>query len=404
MRIYTFDQLIGNQHCISILKTCITQGTLPHFTIFLGIGGTGKSTCAEITALAMTCQHTMNGSPCLECTSCKSNLDAIKSGTKSSTVAKINLGRENTKTDVDRMIKEIFTLQSSERNCVYILEEAHALSTALQTSLLEEIDRLDSKTYIILCTTKLNDLIPELRSRAVLFQFKRLTDKESRLLLDKYLQDNRISMEEEAKLAILNYTKGIPREIVTSTEFLSRNTKTLEELLDHIQQINDTVYFELFQVLATGTIYDLNCYLKEEVDKYDIRNFINGLKEFYINMFLQIERNVDTLAQTSNVMEFTSVSEILKKVDRFSLGNLINKLPSNAKRVDLSFFLINLYQYFHNKKTSDIVREKKQSVITQKSIAAVSANEVEKSSEGLSSLHAFSTGNTKYKFGGGNKN
>lgn len=404
MRIYTFDQLIGNQHCISILKTCITQGTLPHFTIFHGIGGTGKSTCAEITALAMTCQHTMNGSPCLECTSCKSNLDAIKSGTKSSTVAKINLGRENTKTDVDRMIKEIFTLQSSERNCVYILEEAHALSTALQTSLLEEIDRLDSKTYIILCTTKLNDLIPELRSRAVLFQFKRLTDKESRLLLDKYLQDNRISMEEEAKLAILNYTKGIPREIVTSTEFLSRNTKTLEELLDHIQQINDAVYFELFQVLATGTIYDLNCYLKEEVDKYDIRNFINGLKEFYINMFFQIEGNVDTLAQTSNVMEFTSVSEILKKVDRFSLGNLINKLPSNAKRVDLSFFLINLYQYFHNKKTSDIVREKKQSVITQKSIAAVSANEVEKSSEGLSSLHAFSTGNTKYKFGGGNKN
>ena len=404
MRIYTFDQLIGNQHCISILKTCITQGTLPHFTIFHGIGGTGKSTCAEITALAMTCQHTMNGSPCLECTSCKSNLDAIKSGTKSSTVAKINLGRENTKTDVDRMIKEIFTLQSSERNCVYILEEAHALSTALQTSLLEEIDRLDSKTYIILCTTKLNDLIPELRSRAVLFQFKRLTDKESRLLLDKYLQDNRISMEEEAKLAILNYTKGIPREIVTSTEFLSRNTKTLEELLDHIQQINNTVYFELFQVLATGTIYDLNCYLKEEVDKYDIRNFINGLKEFYINMFFQIEGNVDTLAQTSNVMEFTSVSEILKKVDRFSLGNLINKLPSNAKRVDLSFFLINLYQYFHNKKTSDIVREKKQSVITQKSIAAVSANEVEKSSEGLSSLHAFSTGNTKYKFGGGNKN
>lgn len=404
MRIYTFDQLIGNQHCISILKTCITQGTLPHFTIFHGIGGTGKSTCAEITALAMTCQHTMNGSPCLECTSCKSNLDAIKSGTKSSTVAKINLGRENTKTDVDRMIKEIFTLQSSERNCVYILEEAHALSTALQTSLLEEIDRLDSKTYIILCTTKLNDLIPELRSRAVLFQFKRLTDKESRLLLDKYLQDNRISMEEEAKLAILNYTKGIPREIVTSTEFLSRNTKTLEELLDHIQQINDTVYFELFQVLATGTIYDLNCYLKEEVDKYDIRNFINGLKEFYINMFFQIEGNVDTLAQTSNVMEFTSVSEILKKVDRFSLGNLINKLPSNAKRVDLSFFLINLYQYFHNKKTSDIVREKKQSVITQKSIAAVSSNEVEKSSEGLSSLHAFSTGNTKYKFGGGNKN
>jgi len=230
--------------------------------IFHGVGGTGKSTCAEITALAMTCPHTKEGNPCLECISCKSNLDAIKHGTKSSTVAKVNVAQGNTKTDVDRMIKEIFTLQSSDRNCVYVLEEAHTLSAALQTSLLEEIDRLDSKTYIILCTTKLNDLIPELRSRAILFQFKRLTDKESRLLLDKYLLEHNIAMEEEAKLAILNYTRGIPREIVSSTEFLSKNTKTLDELLNHINQINDTVYFGLFQTLANGTIYDLSCYLK----------------------------------------------------------------------------------------------------------------------------------------------
>lgn len=144
MRIYSFDQLIGNQHCISILKTCITQGTLPHFMIFHGVGGTGKSTCAEITALAMTCPHTKEGNPCLECISCKSNLDAIKHGTKSSTVAKVNVAQGNTKTDVDRMIKEIFTLQSSDRNCVYVLEEAHTLSAALQTSLLEEIDEIKS--------------------------------------------------------------------------------------------------------------------------------------------------------------------------------------------------------------------------------------------------------------------
>ena len=35
MRIYTFDQLIGNQHCISILKTCITQGTLPVISLIM---------------------------------------------------------------------------------------------------------------------------------------------------------------------------------------------------------------------------------------------------------------------------------------------------------------------------------------------------------------------------------
>ena len=102
-------------------------------------------------------------------------------------------------------------------------------------------------------------------------------------------------------------------------------------------------------------------------------------------------------------MEFTYVSDLLRKVDLFSLGNMINKLPNNAKEVDFSFFLINLYQFFHGKKVSNIVKEKRQAVTTQKSIAAVSVNEVEKSKEGLSSLHAFSTGTAKYNFGGGNK-
>lgn len=402
MRIYTFDNLIGNQNCINILKTGIKQGTLPHFMIFHGVGGTGKSTCAEITSLALTCPEERGGSPCLHCDVCKSNLDAIKNGTKSSMVAKINLARFNSKSDVERMIKEIFTLQSSERNCVYVLEEAHGLEASLQTSLLEEIDRLDAHTYIILCTTKLSALIPELKSRAILFQFKRLTDKESTLLLDKYLKDNSISMEEEAKVAILNTAKGIPREILKAAEFLSQNTSTLDELLTHLEQINDSVYCTLFQTLKYGTMHDLVCYITDEISKYSTRTFISGLKEFYIKVFFQLEGGVETLAQYKDTLELVTTLDAIKTVNLFSLGNIINKLPSNAKSVDLSFFLITLYQFFHDKKVSDVVKDKKQAITKQKTLAAKAADEVEKASESLGTLHAFSTSSAKYNLGGGN--
>lgn len=402
MRIYSFDKLIGNQHCINLLKTGIMQDTLPHFSIFYGIGGIGKSTCAEITALAMTCQHTKDGSPCLECETCRSNLEAIKTGTKSVSVAKINLGQNNTKIAVDQMIKEIFTLQSSERNCVYVLEEAHALSPALQTSLLEEIDRLDNHTYIIICTTKLNELIPELRSRAILFNFKRLTDKESSLLLDKYLKDNNKAMEGAAKTAILNYTKGIPREITKAAKFLSENTTTLEQLLEHLEQISDTVYCSLFQTLKYGTMHDLHCFINEEINKYPTKSFIIGLKEFYLKMFFCIEGGVNTLAQFPDFSEAVATIDVLKTIDLFKLCNMITKLSTNLKQVDFSFFLINLYQFFHNKKVSNIAEERKQAITTQKSIAVKSANEIEKASENLETLHSFSASNVKFNFGGDN--
>lgn len=402
LRLYTFDRVIGNQHCINMLRRAIMQDTLPHFMIFHGIMGTGKSTCAEITSLAMTCKNTRDGSPCLVCDTCKSNISAIENNLKSATVAKINLGRFNTKSDVEQMIKEIFVLQSSERNCVYVLEEAHSLPASLQTSLLEEIDKIDSRTYVILCTTKINDLIPELRSRAILFPFKRLTDKESNLLLDTYLSSKNINMSEQTKNIIINYTRGIPRDTLKLTEFIVNNKPTLSEIESFLNYIDDSIFFNLFQTLKYGSIQDLHYFIESEVEVYDVREFISNFKEFYLKLFFAIEGNMNNFRQDVNVFDLQSTIDIVKTVDIFALGNMINKLSYNAKKVDVKFFLINLYQFLHDKKVSSIVTEKAKTVSNQKKVAVKAANEISQSEKQMSSLHAFSAdSHIKYKFGGG---
>ena len=394
--------MIGNQHCVNMLRRAIMQNTLPHFMIFHGIMGTGKSTCAEITSLAMTCENTRDGSPCLKCDTCKANISAIENNLKSTTVAKINLGRFNTKADVEQMIKEIFVLQSSEKKCVYILEEAHSLPAPLQTSLLEEIDKIDSRTYVILCTTKINDLIPELKSRAILFPFKRLTDRESNLLLDTYLASKKLSMSEQTKNIIINYTKGIPRDTLKLTEFIIDNKPTLSEIESFLDYIDDSIFFNLFQTLKYGSIQDLLYFIESEVEIYDVREFVSNFKEFYLKLFFAIEGNMNNFRQDVNVFDLQSTIDIVKAVDVFTLGNMINRLTYNSKRVDVKFFLINLYQFFHNKKLSSIVKEKTKSINNQKKVALKTANEIAQSTGEMSALHAFSTdSHVKYKFGGG---
>ena len=57
MRIYNFDRVIGNTGTVNVIKTSLRDGVFNNFTIFSGLPGTGKSTCAEISALALTCEH-----------------------------------------------------------------------------------------------------------------------------------------------------------------------------------------------------------------------------------------------------------------------------------------------------------------------------------------------------------
>lgn len=399
MRLYQFNKLVGNSHCVNMLKRGITQHTLPHFMIFHGIMGTGKSSCAEITALALTCENPQNGEPCLQCNSCRENLEAIQNNLKSANVSKINLGRFNTKADVEEMIKDIFILESS-KNCVYILEEAHSLTPYLQTALLEEVDKMDNKTYVILCTTKINEIIPELKSRSILFPFKRLREKESRLLLDMFLKEKCVNMDDATKTLIIGNTNGIPREIMNLTEFIIDNRPTLSELKNFLSKIDDSVFYTMFQTLRYGTMHDLIQYIREEVDVYEIGEFVSNLKAFYLKLFFFVEGNIDNLDGDVDNFDLASTVNALKGINLFTLGKMINSLNHRFRKEDLHFFFLSLYQFFHDKKISTIVKERK-NTNAQKSESYVRVHDKQEGDTTLGTLHAFvSNGGKKYDFGG----
>ena len=139
MRLYDYDDVVGNTATLAIMRQSLHNGMFPHISVYGGVYGTGKSTCAEITAMALTCENEKNDNPCGVCPTCKANIQAFQTTGESSWVHKVNVGQKNSKADVDDMIRDIFVLQSGNRNSVYIIEEAHSLNDAQQTALLEEL-------------------------------------------------------------------------------------------------------------------------------------------------------------------------------------------------------------------------------------------------------------------------
>lgn len=282
MRVYQFKDLFGNFGSLSMLKSSIRNGSVPNFTLMSGESGTGKSSTAEILALALTCENRVDEEPCLQCASCKKNILALQGKGTSSQVKKVNLGLNNNKEDVDKLISEVFKLERSEGNTVFILEEVHSLDDLRQTSLLEEIDKLDKNVYVILCTTKSRKLLEELKNRAITFNFSNLKSSDSKLLLEKILLNERVRLDDNVKDLILKKAKGTPRVIVNLVNFIKDNPCDYQSILNFLGEINP----QLFNILLRSCS-DMNSYyiaLQDLIRDYSISDILYALKAYLLDM------------------------------------------------------------------------------------------------------------------------
>ena len=117
----TFSQIVGQESVVRTLCNAIIKDKVPHTLLFEGLRGTGKTTTARVLAMAVNCESTVDGDPCLACPSCKSlgnNLIELDAG-------------------ANRSVKEIESLHDTLRlrplrgnKRVVIIDECHMLTAA----------------------------------------------------------------------------------------------------------------------------------------------------------------------------------------------------------------------------------------------------------------------------------
>ena len=355
MRLYNFSDVVGNSSTIRLIKNSLNKQAFPKFTILSGVPGTGKSTCAEIAGLYLTCEHPNNGEPCLACRSCTQNIKALKTTGQSTNLIKKNLGKLNSRKDVLDLIKEIFVLQAPIGNNVYILEEAHSLTSQDQTALLEEIDRLDVNTYIIVCTTKLTKLIPELRSRAINFNFNRLNSTESKLLFDKTCSRLGIGRTKPSIASmIINYSRGVPRDMVNLIEFVNDNSPSEEDIANFLNIIDNSIFTELL-INMRNSLEDTIITMDYLFNNYSYDMIIEQFKNYFVDVMFLITGGIKG---NFSQKEVTALKGLLNTQDVFKISKLIQGVnPNNTGENDLKLLLIKIRQTIASVPVSAIISE-----------------------------------------------
>lgn len=224
-----WEQVIGSQNQIRIVLNAMKREVLPHFILYTGNSGIGKSTIAMLTAKSLLClnPNEKTGEPCYVCESCKS----MDEGTHRS-YKKINMPEMCRKEDINEQIKDIFQFQKISDKTVYVLEEIHDLKPELQRPLLEPLTDIPKDVYIISCTTAQYKLIPELVSRALRLELQNPTPKECIGYVATLAQEfgvNIYSMEAVEKFAELcDYN---PRLIADTLKVVATDNNLTEESL-----------------------------------------------------------------------------------------------------------------------------------------------------------------------------
>lgn len=399
MPAYGFKNIVGNSITIRLLKRSLKNNTFPQFSLLSGVYGTGKSTNAKNIALALTCEHPIDGEACMACDSCKANLKAFGSTGESYNVKIVNLGKFSRKNDVTELIKDIFILQSGLHNKVYIFEEAHSLASisGAQTAFLEEIDRMPPNTFVIMCTTEAHHILDALRSRAMQFTFNRLTIAESEVLLDLAAKEYGVdTIDNQVEDLIIENARGIPRDLLKALDFVLSNKVTEEELLELFHKINNSTWLELFSSMY-GKDMSLTVTLIENIlTTHGVYDVISGLKDFVIRALFVVE--------TGNTKEGFSSTEVLQLYemyrdnnDLYKIASLIEKLSYSSHIADVKLCLFNIRLTLQKRNLGNIVVEKEK-------ISSVESIHAKDMAKEMTAFSGVSTNNKLTKLSAGSLN
>lgn len=326
----TFDEVLGQDRVVNVLKNQVKNNNFSHAYIFAGERGCGKTTCAKIFAKAINCLHPKDGSPCLECKNCKAIDDE-------STIDIIEMdAASNRRIDDIRNLKDnVIYPPNKLKYKVYIIDEAHMITREAFNALLKIMEEPPSHLVFILATTEIDKIPNTILSRVQNFEFNKIDSSKIKEQINIILDDKDIKMENEAIDLIIRKANGAMRDALSVLDqVISYDSKDfkisdVEELLGvvdfyDIDKLTSSI-FSFNQKKALSYIFSLRENNKSNKDILDSLTFY--LRDIMIYKMTEDESNFENKERIEFIKKSSENIDVDRLLDMLDiLSEYSNKL------------------------------------------------------------------------------
>lgn len=280
----TFEEILGQEHIIRILKNQLNTDSVSHAYLFCGTRGTGKTTTARILAKGVNCLSGADG-PCGTCASCK----AIKEGTFMD-VIEIDAASNNGVDNIRELRESVKYPPAVGKKKVYIVDEVHMLSSGAFNALLKTLEEPPEYVMFILATTEPQKLPATILSRCMKLDFKRVPEGVLAEGMGAICSEKDIQISKEALRLIAANADGSVRDgLSILDQCISTGQKQVErtDILEFLGTSGEEVFIELTDTITFKRPADALLLLENVLaDGKDVRQFMKDWLNHYRNLLI----------------------------------------------------------------------------------------------------------------------
>ena len=347
----TFDTVVGQAALTTTLKNAVKSGKLAHAYLFCGPRGVGKTTCARIFAKAINCQNpTAEGEACNECESCQSFNEQ-----RSLNIFELDAASNNSVEHIKTLMEQTRIPPQLGRYKVFIIDEVHMLSTAPFNAFLKTLEEPPAHVIFILATTEKHKILPTILSRCQIYDFERMTVRNTIDHLKTVAEKEGIQYEEQALAVIAEKADGGMRDALSifdqATSFCQGNI-TYDKVIEDLNVLDAENYFKIIDLSIINNVSDIMVLLNSIINKgFDGGLLIQGLAKHVRNVLMAKDPQTLPLLEVSDQQRERYQEQAKKCETRFLYQALklmnqcdINYRQSSNKRLLVELTLIEVAQ------------------------------------------------------------
>lgn len=353
----TFRSVVGQDALTTTLKNAISSNKLAHAYLFCGPRGVGKTTCARIFAKTINCQNrTGENEACNVCESCQSFNDQ-----RSYSIHELDAASNNGVDDIRTLTEQVRIPPQTGRYSVYIIDEVHMLSQGAFNAFLKTLEEPPKHAIFILATTEKHKIIPTILSRCQIYDFNRISIKDTVAHLKYVASQENVTIEDSALNVIARKSDGGMRDALSIFDQLvsySGNNITYQSTVENLNVLDYEYYFQLVDAMLAGGVSQSLLLFNEVLNKgFDAHHFIGGLSSHFRDILIskdaatiQLLEVSDSIGEKYKQQAISCPTEFLYTALAITNECDLNYRLSKNKRLLVEITLIKICQLTGNKK------------------------------------------------------